>query len=193
MVLTSGDKEMDRRLGRALLRLAKTFDVNPGCGFFDDGRTPNALAMPKSEIDGTEGTVLFGQNLFRQTMAKNDDGIAVIAVFAHEFAHIAQFKTGMVRTLRAEHRTNKLVELHADFLAGYYLGLRQAEFANLSLWFAGSLIHGLGDNNFTDPNHHGRGEERTAAIEAGYHVGREGASPFARAITTGREFIRRFS
>jgi hypothetical protein len=120
MVFTSGDRETDHRLGRALLRLAQVFDVHPGCGFFDDGRQPNARAVPKSTVPGTEGTVLFGQSLFRKTMALNDDGMAVLAVFAHEFGHIAQFRTRVHDTLRDGYPTAKLVELHADFLAGFY-------------------------------------------------------------------------
>jgi len=193
MVFTSGDRETDRRLGRALLRLAKVFDVNPGCGFFDDAASPNAFALPKSEVSGTEGTVLFGQTLFRQTMRADRDGIAVLAVFAHEFGHIAQFRTGLHNSLRERQPTAKLVELHADFLAGYYLGLRQAENPELRLWAAGALINGLGDNNFTNPGHHGTAEERTFAIEQGYKLGRAGAPPFAKAMTSGAEIVRRLS
>src|SRR5262245_31120357 len=61
MVFTSRDAETDHRLGQALLRLADVFEVNPGCGFFDDEKSPNALAVPKNLVPGTEGTVLFGQ------------------------------------------------------------------------------------------------------------------------------------
>src|SRR5215471_6811701 len=98
----SGDRETDHWLGRALLRLAKAFDVNPGCGFYDDldGRHPgaNALASRGKKVADTDGTVLFGRELFRQTMSRNKDGIAVLAIFAHEFGHIAQFRTGIDRS-----------------------------------------------------------------------------------------------
>jgi len=193
LIPSSGDRETDHRLGRALLRLAKAFDVNPGCGFFDDRASPNALAVQQSDVPGTEGTVLFGQQLFREVMSRHDDGIAVLAIFAHEFGHIAQFHSGIQDTLRAGQRTIKLVELHADFLAGFYLAQRQAENPGLRLWSAGDLIHGLGDNNFSNPGHHGTAEERAMAIEGGYRLGREAAPPFAKAMTAGGEFVRRFS
>lgn len=192
-IFTSGDREIDHRLGRALLRLARVFEVRPGCGFYNDGRSANALALQRTMVPGTEGTVLIGRNLFHETMTENRDGIAVLAVCAHEFGHIAQFRTGLHETLRAAHPTIKLVELHADFLAGFYLGLRQAEYPDLRLWSAGMLIHGLGDNDFRNEGHHGTPEERTAAIEEGYRLGRENAPPFAQVIRAGSEFVRKFS
>src|SRR6266481_5715963 len=70
LIRKSDDPETNHRLGRALLRLAQAFDVNPDCGFFDDNRLgKNAFAF---EVPGTEGTVAFGQQLFRETMSRNE-------------------------------------------------------------------------------------------------------------------------
>ena len=189
-IFTSGDRETDHRLGRALLRLANVFEVRPGCFFFDDWDNPNAYAKSVAMVTGTEGTVVIGQRLFRETMAENPDGIAILAICAHEFGHVAQFR-GMAASLQAASSTKKLVELHADFLAGFYLGLRQADYPSLRLWSAGALIHKLGDNEYTNPNHHGTAEERTAAIEEGYRLGRGKAPSFAQAMRLGGEFVRK--
>lgn len=193
MVTTSGDRRVDRELGRALLRLGATFEANPGCAFFDDEDQPNAMALTANEVPRTRGTVLFGQSLFQEAMGSDDDGMSVMAVFAHEFGHIAQFNTGMHNRLSAGYPTQKLVELHADFLAGYYLGLRKSEHPDLRLWSAGALIHHLGDNNFTAPNHHGTPQERTAAIEAGHQLGRGGQVDIVSAMASGADFVRRFA
>ena len=198
LIPRSGDGKTDHWLGRALLRLAKTFDVNPGCGFYDDGTGgvhpgENAFASREQKVAGTEGTVLFGQELFRHTMRRNEDGIAVLAIFAHEFGHIAQFRSGVDRSLHAGQSTVKLVELHADFLAGFYLARRKAEIPDLRLWSAGDVIHGFGDNNFTGPIHHGTPEERIRAMEEGYTFGGGAAPSFATAMNVGESFVRRFS
>jgi hypothetical protein len=57
IIATSGNHQLDRYLGKALVRLADTFDINPGFGFMYDAR-PNAYADPNSRIPGTQGTVL---------------------------------------------------------------------------------------------------------------------------------------
>ena len=43
---SSGDLETDKFLGLALLRLATTFEIAPGFGFYDDSAGENAFATP---------------------------------------------------------------------------------------------------------------------------------------------------
>jgi|SRR5208337_2883850 len=126
-------------------------------------------------------------------MSADENGMAILAVCAHEFGHIVQYDTRVHDTLSYGQPTVKLVELHADFLAGYYLGLRQSDQPSLRLFSAGAFIHDLGDNNFTSPTHHGTKEERTAALEGGYRLGRDATADIGSAISSGVEFVQQFS
>jgi hypothetical protein len=193
LIGTSGDPTLDKYLGRALVRIATTFAVRPGFGFFDDSDSENAYATPETRIEGTEGTVLMGTNLFHRVMTGfNDAGIAVLAVCAHEFGHIYQFDSGLADKLGALDRTAKPVELHADFMSGYFLASRKAELPDLNLQGAGRLIDSLGDTAFTAPDHHGTPDERVGAIEGGYDYGRRGRAPVATVADAGADFIRRY-
>jgi hypothetical protein len=189
LIESSGDAVIDARLGRALVRLAQAFGQRPGFGFYDDSRGKNAYAARRSIIPGTWGTVFYGKNMFEEIMQKADDGgMAALTIVAHEFAHIAQFKAKADRKLMEDQTTVKRVELHADYLAGWYLGtLRRAE-PRLKLWSAGKTIYEIGDENFNDPNHHGTPDERVAASEKGYALGVEGV-PFTNAFDRGIEYV----
>jgi hypothetical protein len=184
---TTGDKERDAALGKALVRLSQTFNVRPCFGFIDDGGKPNAYASRETKVPGTWGTVIFGQTLFGRLLPRGQ-GIAVLMVAAHEFGHIAQFRSNTDRRLLAGQRTVKRVELHADFLAGYFLGLRKRSNPTLRVREAGLTVYEIGDLQFNDRNHHGTPDERVAAAEEGYKFGSDGSS-FDQAFSTGVEYI----
>ena len=48
-------------------------------------------------------------------------------VCAHEFGHILQYQKGLIRPLQGWDSTNRRIELHADFLAGYFAGIRKGK------------------------------------------------------------------
>lgn len=191
LVLSSGDAETDRHLGAALLRLATTFKVNPGFAFYDDRESPNAFATPATLVGDGPGTVLMGMRYFVERMAENDDGMTVIATCAHEFGHIHQF-TG---TYRAElvrlDSTDKPVELHADFLAGFFLATRKREYSNLNLQKVGQQYNEkLGDNAFDSKKHHGTSEERLAAVTAGFDLGKSTGQDIDQVAAAGVAYVR---
>lgn len=170
---TTGDAALDRALGRALLRMSDFFGVRPGVGVYDDSTEPNALAYKASYISGTTGTVCLGATLMRQLMAGSDDGgVSVVAVLAHEFAHIFQFQNGMDNRLAPGEGPVKLLELNADFFAGLFLAHFQLLVPEMRLYDSGRVFHGLGDTSFASSGHHGRPDERVRAIEFGHRVGR---------------------
>jgi hypothetical protein len=193
LITTTGDRDLDHYLGRALLRLADEFDVNPGFGFYDDTGNLNAFASPDTlpQLPGTKRTVCFGVNLFRRTLSLGDNGIAVIAVCAHEFGHVVQYNTGYRDRLLSGRPTVKLLELHADYFAGYHLARRKAEYPSLNVQGAGSLIDSIGDTAYTSPQHHGTSEERVAAIEAGYALGRKGKYRIGSVARAGADYVER--
>ena len=172
---TTGNREMDRALDRAIKRLADTFEVFPGFGFFDDAPHGNALAVDYnlSHLPGTKGLVLFGDKLFADLMRADETGTAIMWVIAHEFAHIWLYANpaDMARLGNPKlPRASKRIELHADYLAGFYVGQRQKENAAISLYKTGSQIWDIGDTDFNNPAHHGTPPERLAAAEAGFKI-----------------------
>lgn len=191
---SSGDAETDRFLGSALQRLSATFQVSPGFAFFDDGEVENAYAARETLLGNGPGTVLMGMTLFRRLMTEvKDGGVTVIAVCAHEFGHIYQYG-GYYRLLdQVDSQTNRPHELHADFLAGYYLGLRKAEHRQLDLRKVGYELYRMGDTNFTSRQHHGTPDERFAALSAGFKLGSQGKADITAAAKAGFELIRRNS
>jgi hypothetical protein len=167
---TTGDSEMDVALDRALKRLADTFEVMPGFGFYDDGDHENAWALEREIFPGRSMTVLFGRNFFRRVMRLDPSGISIIQVCAHEFGHIMMYASGMRDVVLENQPTHKRIELHADFMSGYYLGIRKTDHPEASFWRAGQGIWDIGDFAYTSRTHHGTPEERVAAAEAGFRL-----------------------
>ena len=190
LIATTGDHALDRSLGRALVRLSGMFSERPGFGFVDDSDAPNAYATDQTQVPGTWGTVCFGQTLFKDLMDRyQDQGLAVMAVAAHEFGHIAQFRSGVDTRLLQYQPTVKRVELHADFLSGYFLGVRKRQQPSISVWAAGHTLYRIGDYEFNNPNHHGTPDERVAAAETGFKLGYDDGVEFGRAFSWGVEHI----
>jgi hypothetical protein len=169
--LDSGNQRLDRAIGILLADLANRFRVRPGFAFYDDGGSPNAIATPYSHFRATEGTVLFGRKLLARHLSKPFGDLFIAAVCAHEFAHISQFSSGYFRRLSASYPTAKLVELHADFLSGFYIGSRNVSYSAQELVALGRAIEEIGDSNFTALDHHGTASERLRSIERGYLIG----------------------
>lgn len=188
VIRTTGNRELDRALDKSLVRLSTTFGIDPTFGFFDD-EDPNAFAVPESNDISRTGTVLFGRNLFAQLQQADPSGVSVLGVCAHEFAHIWQFQSGLYKVIRGTGPTVKRLELNADFLAGYYLGLRKSAVPSASLWIFGEKLWGLGDMNVNDRDHHGTPAERTAAAEAGFKLSFVEKKDMTTAFMTGMEYV----
>jgi len=185
--------------------LVERFSIRPSVGYYDDGDQLNAFATPAILVpDGPDGTVLLGINLFAQEFErmvdeprvgtqekkrsnpfatpseapKLDPGnwmLAPLTIMAHEFGHIMQYKSGM--TTEGPWR----MELHADFMAGWFLGSMQ----DVQIWpssrpgpapvttalmveHAVKKFFEIGDYAFNNSDHHGTPEERAGMVRAGY-------------------------
>lgn len=171
MMRSTGNPDLDRSFDRALQRLAETFDVWPRVGFYDDGDQPNAMAMRYSVGGTTEFAVVFGRAYFQRLMNYDPSGITLLQTAAHEFAHVWVYRDGLFDKIRSGAKTVKRVELHADFLAGYYLGVRKRDNPDASFWAAGIGRWQSGDTEFRNMHHHGTPDERLAAAEKGFLLG----------------------
>ena len=66
-----------------------------------------------------------------------------------------------------------LFELHADCLAGVYMGRTRVHEKDRVRAF-GEDLFAHGDYDFNSPYHHGAPEQRVAAMEMGYDLGASG-------------------
>lgn len=172
----------------AIRRLATTFRVAPPFDFYNDEDAPNARAFrPTSSYP--QGKVVFGMRLYNDLMTEDPSGASVLAVLAHEFGHITLFLSNVEQRLMANRPTVKRMELHADYLAGFHLGLRKRDAPQVSLLRAGKLIWSLGDEERHSEDHHGTSQERNRAAEAGFALGFSEAPPFPAAFDAATRYI----
>lgn len=171
LLLSSDDKEVDQVCSAAERELCREFRVAPDTWFFDDTDGPNAFAtwLLRRGFKG-DGTVCLGRRLVRQVTRRNELNrqwkTRLTAIMAHEWAHIVQFSRG--------HRLpGKSTELHADFLAGWFLGRTRGArdySADKQRTEAGYRIFLYGDGDIHSPHHHGTGAERVSAIQSGFEL-----------------------
>ena len=98
---STGDQNLNRSLDAALQRLAKTFEVWPQVGFYDDGDQPNAMAIWFEEGGKRTYAVVFGRNYFTKLFTYDPSGITFLQTAAHEFAHVWMYKSGELEQLLA--------------------------------------------------------------------------------------------
>ena len=186
----SGNKDFDRALAHTLANICDHFAVLPGFAFFEDGTNPNAFASPSKRLGRTDGSVVFGRELFQQIMAKPEHPeVGIVAVCAHEFGHIAQYKHGLQSQLIGPAGQVKRLELHADFLAGYFAGLRKLQMPSFPAATVAMTQFNYGDTALSDPNHHGTDQERGAAVVAGFQTAYHDKKDFSSALEAGIQYV----
>jgi hypothetical protein len=182
----SGNPALDRALAQTLGRLARSFDVLPAFAYYRDGNRPNALATPERLLQRADGTVLFGLSMLQMLLARPEHPDAsIVAVCAHEFGHIISYKAGFIDRLAPDRRNPFRAEQYADYIAGFFAGLRTLErpdfpavvFATTQRSFGGT-IRGT----------HGTGEERASAVVEGYKAAYERRASPAEGIQRAFEF-----
>jgi hypothetical protein len=181
---SSENPKLDEAVIRELKKITAIIPVNPEFHYIDED-VPNSFALPTSDVLGTKGTVLLGMKLLNSLLDESDGAAAIAGVCAHECAHIYQYFSGSYNRLLPLGII--AVELHADLLAGYYMGKRGDADANRVKSFALMLFTRTG-YNFTDPNYHGDPGERAAAVDKGYFWAQQGM-PFGDSCTKGETYI----
>ncbi len=181
---SSGDAALDEALIIELQRILTVIPkINPGFQYLVD-KQPNAYATTKTYVSGTNGTVLIGVNLVKMLMQQPEGGAAVAGMCAHECGHIYQFSTDFHQRLKEL----LLIELHADFLSGIYMGKR-AEFTADRVWQLSKALHEHGGYAYTNPEHHGTPGQRSAAMEKGYRLASSKKS-FDELAIIGESYVR---
>jgi hypothetical protein len=167
----SGDRDLDYAMAQTLSLLTDTWNVLPAFAYYDDTGAPNAKATPARWLSRADGTVIFGRNLLSRLLKLREaPDVAVAAVVAHEFGHIAQFKNNLKRPLLIGQDSVKRLELHADFLAGYFAGRRKLDRPDFPAAVFATTQYAAGDYRPERVSHHGTPEERANAIVKGFEV-----------------------
>lgn len=194
LLTTSGNSELDRSLNLELSHVADSLNVLPGFGFYDDSDGKNAFATRETVLPNTRGTVVFGKRLLSDELTKHAwGGLAVAGVMAHEFAHIYQYETEFYELLSQWQDTNKLVELHADYLAGYYLGLKRLRSGEIDIKAFLDTLYLGGDTDFNSTTHHGTPFERKEVMLAGYKTGLTNNTNVYHVAQMGMNFVKSMS
>jgi len=186
----SGDRDLDYAMAQTLSMLTDTWNVLPAFAYYDDGNAPNAFASPARWLSRADGTVIFGRGLLAKLLkAPENPDVGVAAVVAHEYGHIAQFKHNLKRALLAGQDTVKRLELHADFLAGYFAGRRKLERPDFPAAVFATTQYSAGDYRTERFSHHGTPEERAGAIVKGFEIAfRDRRSP-GEALQIGVKYV----
>jgi hypothetical protein len=190
IIASSGDREFDYALAQTLSRISDTFRVLPGFAYYNDFDGPNAHATDVVRMTGADGTVLFGQRYLKTLLAWPDHpDVAITTVCAHEFAHILQYKLRLIPIILAGQATAKRLELHADYLAGYYAGALKLKKPNYPAAIFATQQYSSGDLNVNSPKHHGTPDERAAAIVRGFEVAYRERRNVSDAIQIGINYV----
>jgi hypothetical protein len=161
---SSGNSEIDQATDEELKFLAQSFLVTPTFFYYDDSRGMNAFSTPEklNNSQSKFGTICFGLNLIKTEISLSVNGTNVPIILAHEFAHTVARSYGL-------NLPTKQNELFADYLAGGYMFYRNRNFKSTDLEAAFRAFYNMGDNDFTNPNHHGTPASRSACIRQGYN------------------------
>ena len=170
---SSGVKELDENMTMERPVLNRFFRVTPDFAFHDDGKTPEALALPSPQ--GTQ--ILLGLTLVKEEIRLNPKHwqVAIIGILAHEWAHALQYGSLL------QEKKYKW-ETHADYMAGWYLGTKYASglpTINPAV-FAHSLYEKGNKSGYFDPDKYGSPKQRVEAMLAGFDFGRHDFRPNRR-------------
>jgi hypothetical protein len=151
----------------------------------------NAYATAERILSRSDGTILFGTRLLQTLLAHGEHPeAAVAAVAGHEFGHVVQYQRDLIRTLQGWDATVRRIELHADFLAGYFAGIRKMQRPSFPAVVFVATAQRFGDFDEYGSDHHGTPTERAAAIVQGFLAAFRERRAFADAIAVGVNYVR---
>ena len=119
------------------------------------GRISGSLYCPRSN------TIYITQQHIKMAYQYGDAALAYI--LAHEYAHAAQIAGG------SRLRNITQIELQADCLAGYYMGVMPGvDFDDKDIEEIARIAFQVGDYEYNNRQHHGTPKERAIAVLTGF-------------------------
>lgn len=162
---STGNTQLDNLVWNEESKLESTFGINASVNICSG---TNGLAMPYCKHSGCNGTIELGKSLLAFEYKQPSGNYIVMAIMAHEFAHLVQFQHPEIRWTSSAQQ-----ELHADFLAGWYIGQYIKKYSygsseRSNIPSAVMLGFGqLGDEEYWSMNHHGNKFARFMVIQQG--------------------------
>jgi hypothetical protein len=182
--LTLADDYNSNGFVMLLGEMKATLGVSPVVVLYDDPlKNPNALSCDRTLIadapPAADGTVAVGRKLLNLMRSKPATfGSAMTATCAHEFGHILQFKTVLYDLQRLQDSAIR-IELHADFVCGYYGAHRKRIDPKYDALTQAVTQFEAGDRDLSGtPSYkavnHGTFQQRGDAVYAGFLLGLDG-------------------
>jgi hypothetical protein len=172
---TSGDPRRDQTISNMLFRAARTYGLNqaelPTFRFLPTTVAGDGFASDNAVVDpGTKGLVALNLRLLNGQQSDTINLIGFEVIMAHEFAHIFQLRNMYIARFENQGYQTREIELHADYLAGWYIS-QQGEISNGLLETVANTLFSRGDNNLKVKEHHGTKVDRLSAVLKGYLSG----------------------
>lgn len=187
-VSSSGDGQFDAAVRAEAKLLNRIFNVAPVFSFHEDGKEAEALALS----DGKQTTVLLGLSLIKELLRQPGPRghSTIIGVLAHEWAHAYQYERAALQEQKF------MMETHADFMAGWYFGIKKTSGVVQidPVAFSAALYKWGYQGAYFDANQYGSPARRAAAMQAGFKSGSRqyqtyGAPIVDDAATEGYAFV----
>lgn len=173
-LVNTRDPYLDEAIHDDVVQLDGLFGVRVSVYFPNDGLiearfTPEQSRELILRDDGDPnarmtGTVLISLGFLQKEFAENNGSqMSVPAILAHEYAHAMQYAN------QFPFGEGVRKELHADFMAGWYVAHRcRCRIQDPNVAFQ-SMFRKGDARGFFDPKHHGTNQDRWEAMVAGYY------------------------
>lgn len=181
---TTTDKYLDSVIYAEVDKLEKYFNIDVDFYFLLEAAGPTAFYTTECN-DNCGGSVVLGYNMLIEQMVESEGLKTIKGILAHEFAHAVQRSFDWTEP-------GKNPELHADFIAGYYIGdtygYSEEELGPIYYAFAS-----MGDDNFFSPTHHGTPVERLCAFFEGNYAANNLDMTMKNALSFAYSYVRQNS
>jgi hypothetical protein len=147
---STGIEALDLKINEEYTKLCNFFYLNLPLGYFQESKDDSFGQAFYSPVDKA---ILLGKKLIVTMYNKTQNFDLVTAVLAHEFGHAVQDSYNWGKNY-------KYTELHADFLAGFYIGKKNLFKSETDLNIFVNEFYNLGDSDFFNSDHHGTPDER---------------------------------
>lgn len=173
LAITSGSKSLDESINQQAFDIANRYHFGsqlPGLRFTTGPQADNAWVTRDVIVKGTTATVVLGTHLIQEWVYSSLEygGDSVVMVLAHELAHVFQIYKQIPESLQSDPSMVPVLELQADFIAGWYLGVAR-HVKKDAINAAGRKLFELGDFELAVRDH-GLGIERSTALYMGWSL-----------------------
>lgn len=180
---STGVSNLDSIVYSEINKLESFFKINVDFFYISEYGGANAYFNPQCVTKGCVGTVFLGFQLLLDLHAKHGDNAIHVfrATLAHEFGHAVQ-------KLIYWDEGWKRPELHADYMAGYYIGSEYDYSEDQMSSFYNEFLT-IGDKNIFSSGHHGTPQERKCAFLEGYYFAKETNTTVETANVYGLQYV----